>query len=144
MIDNVTEAIVKAEPVVEDEKRGTVALMGFSINDYQGKKRVFNALNSAESLDEARKAGGFDTIECEGIILQPYTETDQLTGEVTEGYGVVFVTADSAYYSRSFGIARSAQNFVQAFGQWPDETVTLRFREVQLDNKRSMKDFVIV
>lgn len=137
------EEIMKAEPVATSiEMRPVVTCTSVDTTTFAGKAAMFNALNSAGSLADH----GASRLVLKGLILQPYSEVDQKTGEVLEGYGVVFQTEDGDFYSRSAGIVRSAQNLIGAFGGvWPaDEEVVIEIFETQLDSKRTLKQFKLV
>lgn len=137
------EEIMKAEPVATSiEMRPVVTCTSVDTTTFAGKAAMFNALNSAGSLADH----GASRLVLKGLILQPYSEVDQKTGEVLEGYGVVFQTEDGDFYSRSAGIVRSVQNLIGAFGGvWPaDEEVVIEIFETQLDSKRTLKQFKLV
>lgn len=122
------------------------ALVGFDVNAFAGKKRIFNAMNSAGSLNDYLSEKGLDTLKVEGIIIQVREDLDEVSGELTPVKGAVFITEDGAFYSQSCGIVRSAENLIGACGgEFPvGEELELHFYEIKLDNKRNLKEFELV
>lgn len=146
MIENAIAVVDEAPARTELDTRKPVICCDLDAATFEGKKTLFNALNSAKSLDEYRKETGASKLTVTGIILQPYESVDEATGEIESGWGTIFMTEDGPLYSRSLGITKSAQNLLGAFGgEWPvDEVVTVEFYETQLDGRRTWKEFRLV
>lgn len=146
MIENAIAVVDEAPVRTELDTRKPAICCDLDATTFEGKKTLFNALNSARSLDEYRKETGASKLTVTGIILQPYESVDEATGEIESGWGTIFMTADGPLYSRSLGITKSAQNLLGAFGwAWPaDETVIVDFYETQLDGRRTWKEFRLV
>lgn len=146
MIENAIAVVDEAPVRTELDTRKPAICCDLDATTFEGKKTLFNALNSARSLDEYRKETGASQLTVTGIILQPYESVDEATGEIESGWGTIFMTADGPLYSRSLGLTKSAQNLLGAFGGvWPaEETVIVEFYETQLDGRRTWKEFRLV
>lgn len=118
-----------------------VMALAFDTANSEGKKRLFNALNTAESLNNA----DIKQLTLSGIIVQPAERLDQATGEVTVCEGTTFITADGAYFSQSDGIARCAKNLIMAYGDdFAVEPITIEFTERKLGGGRTLKQFIVL
>lgn len=117
------------------------AALAFDTTTREGKVKLFNALNSAESLNDAN----LKQLIVRGIIVQNGDRVDQATGEVVKCKFTTFITDDGAYFSQSDGIAASAENLIHAFGDTlAEEETTIEFYEVKLGGGRSLKKFRLV
>lgn len=115
--------------------------LAFDTNTRDGKVKLFNALNSAESLNDSN----VQQLTLQGVIVQSGTRVDPATGEVTPCEFTTFITADNAYFSQSDGIARSAKNLIAAFGNdFAAEPITIAFAEKKLQGGRSLKYFYVL
>lgn len=113
-----------------------VMLANFSLEALEGKKRLYNALNSPQSLDES----GVTTLNLVGLCVTPTEEVDPATGEIKNGFQTVFMTTDgNNYFSKSFGLGRSALALINACGGALPEDCQVEVFEVKLDAKRTMK-----
>lgn len=118
-----------------------VMALAFDINTREGKKRLFNALNTAESLNDA----DIKQLTLSGIIVQPRERVDAATGEVTVCEGTTFITTDGAYFSQSDGIARCAKDLILAYGNdFADEPLTIEFTMRKLAGGRTLKQFIVL
>lgn len=118
-----------------------VMALAFDTTTGEGKKRLFNALNTAESLNDA----DIKQLTLSGIIVQPTERLDQATGEVTMCEGTTFITEQGAYFSQSDGIARCAKNLIMAYGSdLADEPITIEFTERKLAGGRKLKQFIVL
>ena len=118
-----------------------VMALAFDTTTGEGKKRLFNALNSAESLNDA----DIKQLTLSGIIVQPTERVDQATAEVVMCEGTTFITEQAAYFSQSDGIARCAKNLIMAYGSdFADEPITIEFTERKLAGGRKLKQFIIL
>lgn len=136
------EITLANETTAIESARGTVcSALAFDTESRTGKVKLFNALNSAESLTDSC----IDRLTLQGIIVQSGTRIDAATGEVQPAKFTTFITEDAAYFSQSDGIARSAENLVAAFGEdFADEPLTIEFSTKQLQGGRSLKYFSVV
>lgn len=126
---------------IETTRETTCSALAFDTMSRAGKVKLFNALNSAESLNDSR----IDRLTLQGVIVQSGTRIDTVTGEVESAKFTTFITEDGAYFSQSDGIARSAENLVAAFGEdFADEPITIEFGMKQLQGGRSLKYFSVV
>ena len=100
------------------------------------KKRLFNALNTAESLNDA----DIKQLTLSGIIVQPMERLDKATGEVVVCEGTTFITEQGAYFSQSDGIARCAKSLIVAY----DSDFVSEFTERKLGGGRTMKQFIVL
>lgn len=126
---------------IEATRETTHSALAFDTTTREGKVKLFNALNSAESLNDSH----IDRLTLQGVIVQSGTRVDQLTGELSPAKFTTFITADGAYFSQSDGIARSAENLVAAFGEdFADEPITIEFGTKQLQGGRSLKYFSVL
>lgn len=126
---------------IETTREITCSALAFDTQSRMGKVKLFNALNSAESLSDSK----IDRLTLQGIIVQPGTRVDTATGEVEPAKFTTFITEDGAYFSQSDGIARSAENLVAAFGEdFADEPITIEFCAKPLQGGRSLKYFSVV
>lgn len=126
---------------IEITREPTCSALAFDTQSRMGKVKLFNALNSAESLTDS----GINQLTLQGIIVQPGTRVSAATGEVEPAKFTTFITEDGAYFSQSEGIARSAENLVAAFGEdFADEPITIEFGAKQLPGGRSLKYFSVV
>jgi hypothetical protein len=126
---------------IETVRETTCSALAFDTMSRAGKVKLFNALNSAESLTDSH----IDRLTLEGIIVQSGTRIDAATGEVEPAKFTTFITKDGAYFSQSDGIARSAENLVAAFGEdFADEPITVEFGMKPLQGGRSLKYFSVV
>lgn len=115
--------------------------LAFDTQSRMGKVKLFNALNSAESLNDSH----IKRLTPQGVIVQSGTRVDAMTGEVSPAKFTTFITEDGAYFTQSDGIARSAENLVAAFGEdFADEPITIEFGTKQLQGGRSLKFFSVV
>lgn len=115
--------------------------LAFDTATRAGKIKLFNALNSAESLNDSN----VQQLTLQGIIVQSGTRVDQATGEVSPAEFTTFITEDTAYFSQSDGIARSAKNLIAAFGDdFADEPITIVFATKKLQGGRSLKYFYVL
>ena len=118
-----------------------VMALSFDTTTGEGKKRLFNALNTAESLNEA----DIKQLTLSGIIVQPTERLDQATGEVVMREGTTFITEQGAYFSQSDGIAHCAKNLIMAYGSdLAAEPVTIEFTERKLGGGRKLKQFIVL
>lgn len=118
-----------------------VMALAFDTTTAKGKKRLFNALNTAESLNDA----DIKQLTLSGVIVQPTERLDQATGEAVMCEGTTFITEKGAYFSQSDGIARCAKNLIMAYG--PDfsaEPITIEFTERKLGGGRKLKQFIVL
>ena len=130
--ENATAPTISAKPVMA---------LSFDTTTGEGKKRLFNALNTAESLNDA----DIKQLTLSGIIVQPAERLDQATGEVVMCEGTTFITEQGAYFSQSDGIARCAKNLVMAYGSvFADEPITIEFTERKLGSGRKLKQFIVL
>lgn len=118
-----------------------VMALAFDTTTGEGKKRLFNALNTAESLNDA----DVKQLILSGVIVQPTERLDQATGEVVMCEGTTFITEQGAYFSQSDGIARCAKNLIMAYGSdFADEPITIEFTERKLGGGRKLKQFIVL
>lgn len=118
-----------------------VMALAFDTTTGEGKKRLFNALNTAESLNDA----DIKQLVLSGIIVQPAERQDQATGEVVMCEGTTFITEQGAYFSQSDGIARCAKNLILAYGSdFAAEPITIEFTERKLGGGRKLKQFIVL
>lgn len=118
-----------------------VMALAFDTTTGEGKKRLFNALNTAESLNDA----DIKQLTLSGIIVQPTERLDQVTGEVAMCEGTTFITEQGAYFSQSDGIARCAKNLIMAYGSdFAAEPITIEFTERKLGGGRKLKQFIVL
>lgn len=118
-----------------------VMALAFDSTTGEGKKRLFNALNTAESLNDA----DVKQLILSGVIVQPTERLDQATGEVVMCEGTTFITEQGAYFSQSDGIARCAKNLIMAYGSdFADEPITIEFTERKLGGGRKLKQFIVL
>lgn len=130
--ENATAPSIIAKPVMA---------LSFDTTTGEGKKRLFNALNTAESLNEA----DIKQLTLSGIIVQPTERVDQVTGEVVMCEGTTFITEQHAYFSQSDGIARCAKNLIMAYGSdFAAEPITIEFTERKLGGGRKLKQFIVL
>ena len=130
--ENTNMAPITAKPVMA---------LAFDTATGEGKKRLFNALNTAESLNDA----DIQQLTLSGIIVQPTERLDQATGEVVMCEGTTFITEQGAYFSQSDGIARCAKNLIMAYGSdFADEPITIEFTERKLAGGRKLKQFIVL
>lgn len=130
--ENTNMAPITAKPVMA---------LAFDTTTGEGKKRLFNALNTAESLNDA----DIKQLTLSGIIVQPTERLDQATGEVVMCEGTTFITEQGAYFSQSDGIARCAKNLIMAYGSdFADEPITIEFTERKLGSGRKLKQFIVL
>ena len=118
-----------------------VMALAFDTTTGEGKKRLFNALNTAESLNDA----DVKQLTLSGIIVQPTERVDQVTAEIVMCEGTTFITEQGAYFSQSDGIARCAKNLIMAYGSdFADEPITIEFTERKLAGGRKLKQFIVL
>lgn len=118
-----------------------VMALAFDTTTGDGKKRLFNALNTAESLNDA----DIKQLTLSGIIVQPTERLDQATGEAVMCEGTTFITEQGAYFSQSDGIARCAKNLIMAYGSdFAAEPITIEFTERKLGGGRKLKQFIVL
>ncbi|MBO9179937.1 MAG: hypothetical protein J7E03_06975 [Escherichia coli] len=118
-----------------------VMAMAFDTTTREGKKRLFNALNTAESLNDA----DIKQLTLTGIIVRPTERQDQATGEVVMREGTTFITEQGAYFTQSDGIACCAKNLIMAYGSgFADEPITIEFTERKLGGGRTLKQFIVL
>lgn len=118
-----------------------VMALAFDATTSEGKKRLFNALNTAESLNDA----DIKQLTLSGIIVQPMEHTDKATGEVVMCEGTTFITEQGAYFSQSDGIARCAKSLIMAYdSDFGAEPITIEFTERKLGGGRSLKQFIVI
>lgn len=130
--ENANMAPITAKPVMA---------LAFDTTTGEGKKRLFNALNTAESLNDA----DIKQLTLSGIIVQPTDRLDQVTGEVVMCEGTTFITEQGAYFSQSDGIARCAKNLIMAYGSdFATEPITIEFTERKLGGGRKLKQFIVL
>lgn len=130
--ENATTPSIIAKPVMA---------LSFDTTTSEGKKRLFNALNTAESLNDA----DIKQLTLSGIIVQPTERMDQATGELVMCEGTTFITEQGAYFSQSDGIARCAKNLIMAYGSnFADEPITIEFTERKLGGGRKLKQFIVL
>lgn len=117
------------------------AALGFDTTTREGKVRLFNALNSAESLNDSN----LTQLTLKGIVVEKGERTDTVTGEVVPCKFTTFITESGAYFSQSDGIADSAENLLRAFGDTlADDELTIEFYSVKLPGGRSLKKFRLI
>lgn len=130
--ENATAPNITAKPVMA---------LAFDTTTGEGKKRLFNALNTAESLNDA----DIKQLTLSGVIVQPTERLDQATGEVVMCEGTTFITEQAAYFSQSDGIARCAKNLIMAYGSdFAAEPITIEFIECKLSGGRKLKQFIVL
>lgn len=130
--ENATAPSIIAKPIMA---------LAFDTTTGEGKKRLFNALNTAESLNDA----DIKQLTLSGIIVQPTERMDQATGEVMMCEGTTFITEEHAYFSQSDGIARCAKNLIMAYGSdFAAEPITIEFTERKLGGGRKLKQFIVL
>lgn len=118
-----------------------VMALAFDTATGEGKKRLFNALNTAESLNDA----DIKQLTLSGIIVQPTERLDQASGEFVMCEGTTFITEHGAYFSQSDGIARCAKNLIMAYGSdFAAEPITIEFTERKLGSGRKLKQFIVL
>ena len=118
-----------------------VMALAFDTTTSEGKKRLFNAMNTSESLNDA----DIKQLTLSGIIVQPTERLDQATGELVMCEGTTFITEQGAYFSQSDGIARCAKNLIMAYGSdFPSEPITIEFTERKLAGGRKLKQFIVL
>lgn len=141
MSDYQTTAIAETDTAVATQADApTMAMFAFDADTMDGKKRVFNALNGASSLNDANA----DVMTITGLIIRPSQRTDAITGEVVHCTGVTFISADgSSYFSISTGIVNSAVNLMQALGgKFPaGEQIDIAFKSRDLGRGKTLKYF---
>ena len=126
---------------IETTRETTCSALAFDAQSRMGKVKLFNALNSAESLNDSH----IDRLTLQGVIVQSGSRVDAMSGDVSPVKFTTFITEDGAYFSQSEGIARSAENLVAAFGEdFADEPITIEFGTKQLQGGRSLKYFSVV
>lgn len=131
-IENATAPTITAKPVMA---------LAFDTTTGKGKKRLFNALNTADSLNDA----DIKQLTLSGIIVQPMERLDQATGEVVMYEGTTFITEQGAYFSQSDGIARCAKNLIMAYGSdFAVDPITIEFTERKLGAGRKLKQFIVL
>lgn len=115
--------------------------LSFDATTSEGKKRLFNALNTAESLNDA----DIKQLTLSGIIVQPSEHLDKATGEVVMCEGTTFITEQGAYFSQSDGIARCAKSLILAYdSDFGSEPITIGFTERKLGGGRTLKQFIVL
>lgn len=115
--------------------------LAFDATTSEGKKRLFNALNTAESLNDA----DVKQLTLTGIIVQPSQHLDKATGEVVMCEGTTFITDQGAYFSQSDGIARCAKSLIVAYdSDFGAEPITIEFTERKLGGGRTLKQFIVL
>lgn len=130
--ENAIATTITAKPVMA---------LSFDTTTGEGKKRLFNALNTAESLNDA----DIKQLTLSGIIVQPTERQDSATGEVVMCEGTTFITEQGAYFSQSDGIARCAKNLIMAYGSdFAAEPITIEFTERKLGGGRKLKQFIVL
>ena len=130
--ENATVPTITAKPVMA---------LAFDTTTGEGKKRLFNALNTAESLNDA----DIKQLTLSGIIVQPTARLDQATGEAVMCEGTTFITEHGAYLSQSDGIARCAKNLIMAYGSdFAADPITIEFTERKLGGGRKLKQFIVL
>lgn len=130
--ENATVPTIPAKPVMA---------LAFDTATGEGKKRLFNALNTAESLNDA----DVKQLTLSGIIVQPTERVDQATGGTEMCEGTTFITEQGAYFSQSDGIARCAKNLIMAYGSdFAAEPITIEFTERKLGGGRKLKQFIVL
>lgn len=135
------EIVVAETPQIESTREVTNSAFAFDTDTRAGKIKLFNALNSAESLSDSH----VDRLTLQGLIVQSGNRLDQVTGEITPAKFTTFITESGAYFSQSDGIARSAENLIAAFGDdFASEPLTIEFGTKQLQGGRTMKYFYLV
>lgn len=135
------EIVVAETPQIETTREVTNSAIAFDTDTRAGKIKLFNALNSAESLSDSH----VDRLTLQGLIVQSGNRLDQVTGEITPAKFTTFITESGAYFSQSDGIARSAENLIAAFGDdFASEPLTIEFGTKQLQGGRTMKYFYLV
>lgn len=118
-----------------------VMALAFDVTTGEGKKRLFNALNTAESLNDA----DIKQLTLSGIIVQPMERLDKATGEVVVCEGTTFITEQGAYFSQSDGIARCAKSLIVAYdSDFVSEPITIEFTERKLGGGRALKQFIVI
>lgn len=118
-----------------------VMALAFDATTSEGKKRLFNALNTAESLNDA----DIKQLTLTGIIVQPSQHLDKVTGEVVMCEGTTFITEQGAYFSQSDGIARCAKSLIVAYdSDLVSEPITIEFTERKLGGGRTLKQFIVL
>lgn len=118
-----------------------VMALTFDATTSEGKKRLFNALNTAESLNDA----DIKQLTLSGIIVQPSEHLDKITGEVVMCEGTTFITEQGAYFSQSDGIARCAKSLIAAYdSDFGTEPITIGFTERKLAGGRTLKQFIVL
>lgn len=124
----------------------TRAIMNFDLSGFSATKAVFNAINAAGSLEEYRVETGLDEMTLKGLIVRPREVMDEATGEMIIEKGVTFMTESGDYFSKSAGIVSSAEALLDACGgHYPDdEIIRVKFFDVKLDAKRTLKKFSLV
>lgn len=118
-----------------------VMALAFDTTTGEGKKRLFNALNTAESLNDA----DIKQLTLSGVIVQASERIDQATGEAVLCEGTTFITEQGAYFSQSDGIARCAKNLIMAYGSdFASQPISIEFTERKLGGGRTLKQFIVL
>lgn len=118
-----------------------VMAIAFDTTTGEGKKRLFNALNTAESLNDA----DIKQLTLSGVIVQATERLDQASGELVACEGTTFISEQGAYFSQSDGIARCAKNLIMAYGSdLAAEPITIEFTERKLAGGRKLKQFIVL
>jgi len=126
-----------------DTETVSISAFGFDAESMDGVKRIFNAQEDGESLNES----GLEEILAVGIIVKPGVRVDPVSGSRTACANTIILSADGkSYVSQSNGIARTAAQLVALFtkrGGWPVEGVAVRVTESKLTGGRTYKRLVL-
>ena len=141
-----SEVAVVETTVVEDED-GTRASFDLvpiidsvpGLDTFEGKKRAFNAVNGAISLNDFEGK----SIKVVGILQTKGYRVSLETGDNIPCCDSVLIGADGVgYFSKSDGIARSAQAIIRMFGNcsaWDNGVIEVKVEERALKNGRNLK-----
>ena len=124
----------------ELEVNTTGVINTLEVHSFEDRKNAFNALNNAVSLDDM----GDTPISIVGIVQRPGIRVDRNTGDVVDCSDTTFIGDDGkGYFSKSGGIARSAQNLVATFGtKWP-VPIVIKVVKTVLPNKNTLKSIEV-
>lgn len=121
--------------------QNSITLVAFDTTTREGKVKLFNALNSAESLADC----DVSTLTLDGIAIRPAQRVDDVTGEVEDCMSTIFMADGKSYFTMSSGICDSAMNLIAAFGDtFKEDPITIQFQTRKLDAKRTLKYFTVL
>lgn len=137
-VDEQTGEIVEQ---VEPTTNHDVRINTIHPKTFEERKTAFNALNNAVSLDDM----GEKKFKITGIIQRPGVRMGGDRRDVPQSCSDTTFVGEhgEGYFSKSDGIAKSAQLLVMTFGEsWP-EPLTVHVQKTVLPNKNTLKTLVI-